>query len=72
MVPGRIPSLYNICQVLLVGEGSLMEELLAELGEAEVVDIGSCKVLGALTLDGFYQPYRQRPYRICGSIHKSS
>jgi hypothetical protein len=29
-----------------VREGSLMKELLAELGEAEVVDIGSCKVLG--------------------------
>jgi hypothetical protein len=48
MMPGRIPTLYNICQVLLVGEGSLMKELLAELGEAEVVDIGSCKVLRAL------------------------
>jgi hypothetical protein len=46
MVPGRVSSLYNICQVLLVRKGSLMEELLAELGEAEVVDIGSCKVLG--------------------------
>jgi hypothetical protein len=46
MLPGRVPTLYNICQVLLVRKGSLMKELLAELGEAEVVDIGSCKVLG--------------------------
>jgi hypothetical protein len=46
MVPRGLTPFYNICQVLLVRKGSLMKELLAELGEAEVVDIGSCKVLG--------------------------
>jgi hypothetical protein len=45
MVPRRVSTLYNICQVLLVREGSLMKKLLAKLGKAEVVDIGSCKVL---------------------------